>query len=106
MEIVGETPDPVAEHIQRLTRLDAWVLVDDGVQSAVEKQLARSVCHFVADENNAALAAAFLRRPPDARVARADIVECSQIGMSVEQGRRLRVSSLRVIPHFTNFKHL
>ena len=106
MEIVGEPPDPVAQDIQRLTRLDTRILVDDGIQSAVEKQLARAVCHFVADENDAPLASAFLQRPSYARVACADVLDCLQIGVSVEQGRGFHVSSIRVIPHFANFKHL
>ena len=59
METVGEPSDPVAEHIQRLTRLDARILVDNGVQSAIEKQLASAFCHFVADENDAPFASAF-----------------------------------------------
>ena len=47
VQIVGQAPDGMGKDVERLARLDARVLVDHRIQSAIEQQLLGAIRHFV-----------------------------------------------------------
>jgi hypothetical protein len=69
MKIVGQPPNAIAENIKGFARHDAWILIDQCVQGSIEKQFARAVRYFVANEDHQPLAATLLQRLSDPGVA-------------------------------------
>ena len=87
-------------------RFVAGVLVDDGVDRAVQQEAAGVLRQFVGDPDDVAGAAGVLQRHGNAPVAGAGTIDAEQIGMPLQQFGRQHARALAVVAPFQRGQHL